>query len=100
MWVIARATASLRRCSPSDFTANAGEFEHNQGFLDVFNGPETYDTARGLAHWSAPFDIVEPGITSREMPSAIQPSGPSCRASMPPPTPQRSFLPTSTSVPR
>src|ERR1700722_5565094 len=31
-----------------DFTANAGAFEHNQGFLEVFNGPGTYDTARML----------------------------------------------------
>src|SRR5262249_56453117 len=41
-----------------DFTANAGEFEHNQGFLEVFNGPGTYDAARILAHWGAPFDVV------------------------------------------
>jgi len=51
-----------------DFTANAGEFEHNQGFLDVFNGPGTYDTARVLAHWGAPFDIVEPGIAIKQYP--------------------------------
>jgi 2-methylcitrate dehydratase PrpD len=48
-----------------DFTANAGGFEHNQGFLDVFNGPGTYDTARVLAHWGGPFDVVEPGIAIR-----------------------------------
>ena len=30
------------------FTANPGAFEHRQGFLDVFNGPGTYDTARML----------------------------------------------------
>ena len=51
-----------------DFTANAGEFEHNQGFLDVFNGPGTYDTARILAHWGAPFDVVEPGISIKQYP--------------------------------
>jgi len=51
-----------------DFTANAGAFEHNQGFLDVFNGPGTYDTARTLAHWGAPFDVVEPGIAIKQYP--------------------------------
>jgi len=51
-----------------DFTANAGEFEHNQGFLHVFNGPDTYDTARVLAHWGAPFDVVEPGIAIKQYP--------------------------------
>jgi 2-methylcitrate dehydratase PrpD len=51
-----------------DFTANAGEFEHNQGFLDVFNGPGNYDTARVLAHWGEPFDIVEPGIAIKQYP--------------------------------
>jgi 2-methylcitrate dehydratase PrpD len=51
-----------------DFTANAGAFEHKQGFLDVFNGPGTYDVARILAHWGAPFDIVEPGIAIKQYP--------------------------------
>ena len=51
-----------------DFTANAGAFEHDQGFLDVFNGPGTYDVARILAHWGAPFDIVEPGIAIKQYP--------------------------------
>jgi 2-methylcitrate dehydratase PrpD len=51
-----------------DFTANTGAFEHNQGFLDVFNGPGTYDSARVLAHWGAPFDIVAPGIAIKQYP--------------------------------
>jgi 2-methylcitrate dehydratase PrpD len=51
-----------------DFTANAGEFEHNQGFLEVFNGPGTYDAARILAHWGAPFDVVETGIAIKQYP--------------------------------
>ena len=50
------------------FTANPGVFEHNQGFLDVFNGPGTYDVARMLAHWGAPFDIVAPGIAVKQYP--------------------------------
>src|SRR5215831_6566088 len=51
-----------------DFTANTDAFEHGQGFLDVFNGPGTYDVARMLAHWGAPFDIVEPGIAIKQYP--------------------------------
>ena len=51
-----------------DFTANAGAFEHSQGFLDVFNGPGTYDTARMLEGWGAPFDIVVPGIAVKQYP--------------------------------
>jgi len=50
------------------FTANPGVFEHNQGFLDVFNGPGTYDVHRILAHWGDPFDIVEPGIAVKQYP--------------------------------
>ncbi len=36
------------------FTANPGAFEHKQGFLDVFNGPGTYDAAKMLQDWYAP----------------------------------------------
>jgi 2-methylcitrate dehydratase PrpD len=43
------------------FTANAGAFEHKQGFLDVFNGPGTYDTARMLTDWYAPPECEGPG---------------------------------------
>ena len=51
-----------------DFTANADAFEHTQGFLDVFNGPGTYDVARMLESWGAPFDIVTPGIAIKQYP--------------------------------
>lgn len=40
------------------FTANPGAFEHKQGFLDVFNGPGTYDTARMLDEWYDPFECA------------------------------------------
>jgi 2-methylcitrate dehydratase PrpD len=56
------------RLAAEDFTANAGAFEHNQGFLDVFNGPGTYDVARILAQWGAPFDVVAPGIAIKQYP--------------------------------
>jgi 2-methylcitrate dehydratase PrpD len=43
------------------FTANAEVFEHKQGFLDVFNGPGTYDAARILANWYSPLECEGPG---------------------------------------
>ncbi len=50
------------------FSANTDAFEHCQGFLEAFNGAGTYDVARMLAHWGAPFDIVEPGIALKQYP--------------------------------
>lgn len=47
------------------FTANAGALEQKQGFLDVFNGPGTYDIARILDGWYAPVlagGAGEPGL--------------------------------------
>lgn len=40
------------------FTANPAAFEHPQGFLDVFNGPGTYDAARMLDGWYEPFECA------------------------------------------
>jgi 2-methylcitrate dehydratase PrpD len=57
------------RLASHGFTANAGNvFEHKQGFLDVFNGPGTYDVERALAAWANPLDIVEPGIAIKQYP--------------------------------
>ncbi len=50
------------------FSANTDAFEHRQGFLEAFNGAGTYDVARMLRHWGAPFDIVEPGIAIKQYP--------------------------------
>ena len=47
------------------FTANPAAFEHKQGFLDVFNGPGTYDVTKMLADWYAPVECEgngEPGL--------------------------------------
>jgi 2-methylcitrate dehydratase PrpD len=47
------------------FTANPGAFEHKQGFLDVFNGPGTYNVARILDGWYDPFECGgagDPGL--------------------------------------
>ncbi|MEO7725651.1 MAG: MmgE/PrpD family protein [Burkholderiales bacterium] len=51
------------------YTANAQSvFEHKQGFLDVFNGPDTYDAAKIVAAWAKPWDIIEPGIAIKQYP--------------------------------
>jgi 2-methylcitrate dehydratase PrpD len=57
------------RLARQGYSANAaGVFEHKQGFLDVFNGPGTYDTARALSAWAKPLDIVAPGIAIKQYP--------------------------------
>ncbi len=57
------------RLAATGFTANTRNvFEHEQGFLDVFNGPGTYDVARALASWAAPLDILAPGIAIKQYP--------------------------------
>jgi 2-methylcitrate dehydratase PrpD len=57
------------RLGAAGFSANARNvFEHEQGFLDVFNGPGTYDTARALSAWAAPLDIIAPGIAIKQYP--------------------------------
>ncbi|ALM84043.1 MmgE/PrpD family protein [Bordetella sp. N] len=55
------------RLARLDFTANAASvFEHTQGFLDVFNGPGTYDVDKARAAWAAPYDLVAPGIAVKQ----------------------------------
>jgi 2-methylcitrate dehydratase PrpD len=57
------------RLAAKGFSANAASvFEHPQGFLDVFNGPGTYDAGRALNAWAKPFDIVSPGIAIKQYP--------------------------------
>ncbi|WP_158219288.1 MULTISPECIES: MmgE/PrpD family protein [unclassified Achromobacter] len=57
------------RLAQQGYSANAdGVFEHKHGFLEVFNGPGTYDTRKALAAWGAPLDIVEPGIAIKQYP--------------------------------
>ena len=57
------------RLAQAGFTANdRAVFEHEHGFLDVFNGPGTYDAQRALDAWAAPLDIVRPGIAIKQYP--------------------------------
>jgi 2-methylcitrate dehydratase PrpD len=65
----ARSGLFAARLAQRGFTANARRvFEHEQGFLDVFNGPGTYDVQRALSAWAAPLDIVAPGIAIKQYP--------------------------------
>lgn len=57
------------RLAQAGFTANSESvFEHEQGFLDVFNGVGTYDVQRALNAWAMPLDIVKPGIAIKQYP--------------------------------
>jgi 2-methylcitrate dehydratase PrpD len=65
----ARSGVLAARLAGAGFTANAQSvFEHEQGFLDVFNGPGTYDVQRAMAAWAEPLDIVRPGIAIKQYP--------------------------------
>jgi 2-methylcitrate dehydratase PrpD len=50
------------------FTANPGVFEHRQGFLNVFNGPGTFDAARVLERWAEPLEILDPSVGLKQYP--------------------------------
>jgi 2-methylcitrate dehydratase PrpD len=50
------------------FTANPAALEHKQGFLLVFNGAGTFDTAAILKDWGQPYDIVHPGLAIKQHP--------------------------------
>lgn len=56
------------RLAAEGLTANHDAFEHHQGFLEVYNGAGTYDIARALEGWGAPYDVVEPGIAVKMHP--------------------------------
>ncbi len=50
------------------FDANPEAFEHHQGFLNVFNGPGTYDATKMLENWGAPLEIEQPSIALKQFP--------------------------------
>lgn len=59
------------------FTANPAAFEHHQGFLNVFNGPGSFDTARMLDEWYEPFECAgagDPGLKPYPCCGSIHPS--------------------------
>ena len=50
------------------FEARHDVFEHDQGFLDVFNGPGGHDAARIFASWAEPLEVEAPGIALKQFP--------------------------------
>jgi 2-methylcitrate dehydratase PrpD len=50
------------------FDASLNAFEHHQGFLDVFNGPGTYDIERMFAGWGETLEIADPSIALKQFP--------------------------------
>ncbi len=50
------------------FEANPGAMEHDQGFLNVFNGPGLYDPTPLTDSWSGPLDIELPSLGLKQFP--------------------------------
>ncbi len=50
------------------FTANNAALEHQQGFLNVFNGPGNFAAEKIVAGWGDPWDIVAPGVALKQHP--------------------------------
>ena len=50
------------------FTACPEVFEHKHGFFEVFNGAGNYDSAKALAAWADPLEILSPGVGLKQYP--------------------------------
>lgn len=50
------------------FDAAHDAMEHFQGFLNVFNGPGTFDTGRIFDGWASPLEIEAPDIGLKQFP--------------------------------
>jgi len=50
------------------FDASPEAFEHKQGFFEVFNGADTYQSDKILEEWGAPFKIMSPGLAIKQHP--------------------------------
>lgn len=50
------------------FDANLSAFEHHQGFLEVFNGPGTYNIEAMVEGWGEPLEIADPSIGLKQFP--------------------------------
>jgi 2-methylcitrate dehydratase PrpD len=50
------------------FDAAADVFEHHQGFLNVFNGPGTFDIEKAFANWGDPWEIEASSIGLKQFP--------------------------------
>lgn len=56
------------RLAEGGFDANAAALEHHQGFLNVFNGPGTFDEEAMLADWGEPLEISADTIGLKQFP--------------------------------
>jgi 2-methylcitrate dehydratase PrpD len=52
----------------NSFDANERVLEHKQGFLNVFNGPGTFDAEKLFDDWAAPLEIESPTIALKQFP--------------------------------
>jgi 2-methylcitrate dehydratase PrpD len=50
------------------FDANAYALEHHQGFLNVFNGPGTFDAEKLFENWASPLEIEGQDIGLKQFP--------------------------------
>src|SRR5215470_7304251 len=50
------------------FDAATDTLEHHQGFLNVFNGPGNFDTAKLFENWGAPWEIEAESIALKQFP--------------------------------
>ncbi|MGE0716109.1 MAG: MmgE/PrpD family protein [Alphaproteobacteria bacterium] len=50
------------------YDASMNAMEHRQGFLDVFNGPGTYDIDKLFAGWAEPLEIADDTIGLKQYP--------------------------------
>lgn len=50
------------------FDAATDVFEHQQGFLNVFNGPGTFDIEKLFENWGAPWEIEAKSIALKQFP--------------------------------
>jgi len=50
------------------FDASLQVMEHKQGFLNVYNGPGTFDAERIFANWAAPLEIAADTIGLKQYP--------------------------------
>ena len=50
------------------FNSNQSALEHKQGFFEVFNGSDNYDSGRILSNWGTPWNVVDPGPSLKAYP--------------------------------
>jgi len=64
----ARAGLLAARMAREGFTANAGAFEHEHGFFEVYNGAGNYDASKVFDGWTDPLNVAVPGVAIKQHP--------------------------------